>query len=414
MAEYRPLPGDRIEDSRGILRYAFDAGSGPHDPTEELTERRRRMWDFGETRGMFAEAGAEGDGDGTGAGADPELLACYTHIEFTARLRGEWLPLAGVTGVASPPEHRRKGLVREMMRAALREYRDRGWPLSALRPFDEGFYARLGWATGCRYETATVDPAALSRVGAPVPGEFRRIHPGDYERLVPVYEEWLAGRDLATRRSADWWRDRVFQDWSSELYCYAVERDGEVRGYLLYSVDDGGETTLSVDEMAYRDGEAYLELLRFCYHHEAQVDAVELVGPDATRVLEVVEDRGAVETGVRPGQMVRVVDVPAALEALPYPGVDRAAVTVAVADDHAPWNEATWRIRVVDGAATVTETDAAPDAELDVGTLSGLLVGHRSVERARAAGDLVLGDPGAADTLAALFPEGDPYLPESF
>lgn len=411
MADYRPLPEDRIEDSRAILRYAFNAGSGPHDPTEDLTERRRRMWAFGESRGMFAE-GEESEANG---GGDPELLACYTHIEFAARLRGEWLPLAGVTGVASPPEHRRKGLVAEMMRAALAEYRDREWPLSALRPFDEGFYARLGWATGCRYETATVDPSALSRAGDPGDGEFRRVRPGEYERLEPVYGAWIDGANLKTRRSPDWWRDRVFQTWSSELYCYAWERDGEARGYLVYGVNDGGEErTLRVDEMAYVDGEAYRNLLRFCYHHDSQVDAVELVGPDATRVIDAVHDRSAVETGVRPGQMVRVVDVPTALEAVPYPGVDSAAVTVAVADDDAPWNEATWRVRVEDGEAAVRETDADPDASLDVGTLSQLLVGYRAVERARAAGDLAVHAPGATDALSALFPEREAYLPESF
>jgi predicted acetyltransferase len=42
------------------------------------------------------------------------------------------------------------------------EYRDLGWPIAALWPFDEAFYARYGWATASRTHTATLEPGALS------------------------------------------------------------------------------------------------------------------------------------------------------------------------------------------------------------------------------------------------------------
>lgn len=283
-----------------------------------------------------------------------------------------------------------------------------------MHPFDEAFYARYGWATGFRRYRATVETAALADAAdaASDEGSFHRVRPDEYEPLEPAYEAWLDGRNLATRRSADWWRDRVLRTMESDLFCYRWERDGETRGYLVYDVDgeDGG--TLSVREMAAADTEVYLQLLRFCYHHDSQVETVELVGPGHDRLLDVVADRGAVDLELGAGKMVRIVDVPEALEAVPYPA-EQARVVVGVEDDHAPWNEATWAIEVTDGDASVRETDERPDAVADVGTLSQLLVGYGGVERARTTGALET-DDAAADSLAALFPERPAYLPEGF
>jgi len=399
MADYRPVSRDDDQRKR-ITRYAFSPDSGPYDPDEELDERRRRMWSFGEPRGLY-ESG--------------ELRACCSHVEFTARIRDTWLDLGGLTAVASPPEHRREGYVGELIGRSLAEYRDRGWPISALLPFDESFYARLGWATGCRYWHATVEPSALAPVRSVADGEFVRVPPDEHERLGPVYESWLDGATLATRRSDDWWRDRVFQGFDSELFCYAWRRAGEVRGYLIYGVEDGEDgRRLSVDELAYADHEALLNLLRFCADHDSQVASVELVGHALDSLVDVVEDRDALDLELRPGQMVRVVDVPEALSAVPYPGVDGVELVLSVEDDHAPWNDGTFAIRVRDGEAAVEPVERRPDASVGIGTLSQLFVGYQSAERVRVHGDLTARDPEAIADLARLFPPQETTLPERF
>lgn len=397
MAEYRPVPEERAADFRRIARYAFGADGGPYDPEEPLEDRQRRMYEFAVDRGMF-------DGE--------DLLVVCSHFPLSVRMRGTWLPTGGVTAVSSPPEHRRRGLVGEMLAASLAEYRDRGWPLAALRPFDEAFYARYGWATGVRRHVATVEVDALATTQEAASGSFHRVDPSAAPGAFDdTFAAWLEGYGLATDRTDDWWRDRVTQTYESPLYCYAWERDGDVRGYVLYEVEEG---TLETHEFAHADHEAYLNLLRFCHDHDSQVETVRLRGPDHGRLLDVVADRGAVELEAKAGQMVRIVDVPAALSALEYPGVGEARVTLAVVDDHAPWNEATFEVAVEDGAARVAETDARPNATVDVGTLSQLFVGYHGVESARRVGDLEVAEEATAGTLSRLFPERPTYLPESF
>jgi predicted acetyltransferase len=396
MPDYRPVPEDQEDDHARIARYAFDAESGPFDPEEADTDDS--YWSFADYYGMF-----EGD----------ELLTTSGHIEFTARLRGNWVSLAGVAAVASPPEHRRKGLVADLLAASLSDYRERGWPISALRPFEESFYAKYGWATGVRYRTATVEPGALAPTAELVgdEGRFRQIHPEDHERLHDAYDAWLEGTTLATRRSDDWWRDRILvSPHGEDPFCYAWERDGEVRGYVVYEVTD--DRTLQTQEVAAADDEAYLHLLRFCYNHDSQLQSVELYGPESEFLIDVVDDRDALTVEEAAGQMVRIVDVPPALEAPAYAAEGR--VVLDVSDDTAPWNDDRFALTVENGVATVDRTDAAPDVHVAIGTLSQLLVGYLSVDRARLVGDLTVDDPAAAETLAALFPTEETFLPESF
>jgi predicted acetyltransferase len=120
--------------------------------------------------------------------------------------------------------------------------------------------------------------------------------------------------------------------------------------------------------------------------------------------------------------MVRLVDVAAALEALePDPAVE-AAFSLSVSDPLVDWNDRPYRVAVADGAVSVepwgdgesdgTRSDAA-DAAVDVGTLSQLYVGYKSVDEAVRAGGLAVDSATAVD-LRALFPPRTTHFREGF
>ena len=402
MTEYRPVNETESEAFHELLLYAFDLPEGPRDLDEEAQERLRDRWPHDERRGLFSDNG--------------DLLTACRHIEFEARVRGEWLPMAGLSAVGTPPEHRRKGLVRELARESLGEWRDREMPISALWPFERSFYRDLGWGTACRYTSATAPPDALAPARKFASGTFQRVDADDYAELDRVYENWLDGYNLAIRRSAGWWRDRVFQRVKDRLYGYCWERDGELRGYLLYDVDEREDgRRLKVYEISYADDEAYLNLLRFCANHDSQVSEVELFGPEHDRLLDLVDDDSELTVEVSLGPMVRIVDVRAALEAIPYGGVeDGLSITVAVEDSLADWNDGTFEIVVEDGSATVRKGDGDPDVRTDVATLSQLFVGYLSARDAQLYGDLAVETEAALETLGDLFPPRDVFLADGF
>ncbi|QDX41332.1 enhanced intracellular survival protein Eis [Salarchaeum sp. JOR-1] len=397
MVDYRPLPDDRTEEFRSFVTYAFRPESGPHDPDED--DEPPEPAQVGDPYGVF-------DGD--------DLLAVCRHYWFTARVRGDTHPMAGLSAVATPPENRRRGLVRDMLAESLREYRDRDTYLSALWPFKHPFYAQFGWATATEYVTHECPPDALAFArDAELPGTWSRLDADDWNRLPDVLAAHGERYELTLDRTEEWWRKRVFRGWDTDPYVYCWrDATGTDRAYVVYRVASDDGKTLTVQDAAWTDYDAYLAILGFLADHDSQVETVRLRGPVDSPLLDVVDDPGEVETTVSAGPMVRLVDVAAALTAFDYPPVD-ATLTISVSDALADWNDDSFRLTVTDGTPEIERTTADADLALDVGTLTQLAVGHRTIRdlaRTRA----LRADDDTLDTLRDLFPETTTFLREGF
>jgi predicted acetyltransferase len=417
MPEYRPLPEAYQRKFDETWSYAFTPESGPpeYDPEDVPPSAR-----LGAKRGLFE---------------DEELVAICRHYWFTCRIEEGWLPVGGVASVATLPEHRRQGHVRRLLSATLSEYREREIPLAALWPFDAAFYAQFGWALASRYARLAVPPEQLSfardeRDGKDTgasEGSFVRLEPDEYERLVPVLSAHGADQNLAMDRSEEWWRTRVFGARGSDPYVYGWERDGEIRAYVVYQVEDDGERELRAAETAWVDHEARLALLSFLADHDSQVDVVSLYASDAG-LLDLVPSPGEVDVEVNAGAMVRLVDVARALRTRWYPDDASGSVVLDVDDPFADWNDARFELALEGGAATVERIEdggegpsAEPDASLDVGALSQLYVGYRSIADLARTGDAHLAGDGVdlldddeGRLLADAFSPADVVLREVF
>src|SRR6478736_6992953 len=126
MFDVRPCR-DRDELARAY--YSIGQYFGP--PPEP--ERLDRFLQYFERERMHAAF--DGDQIIGGAGA-------YSY-DFT--VPGGSLPCAGVTVVGVYPTHRRRGALRAMMDAQLRDVQERGEPIAALWASEETIYGRFGY-----------------------------------------------------------------------------------------------------------------------------------------------------------------------------------------------------------------------------------------------------------------------------
>ena len=250
-------------------------------------------------------------------------------------------------------------------------------------------------------------PSDALAFGRDAPGTLHRVEPDDWERLQTVDEVIGRDRDLVHCRDEQWWRERVFRTiGGDDRYVYALERDGDVHGYVAYTVESGddGRRLVSYYSGA-ADHAAYRGLLGFLSNHDSQVDEVELCRHAGDSLLDAVPEPDAVECEVHSGAMVRAVDIVDALETVPYPEGCTETLALDVDDDTADWNDDQFELAVSDGRGEchrVTESD--PDATLAVGTLTQVLVGHHSVADARRFGDLAVANEDIASRLSTVFP----------
>jgi predicted acetyltransferase len=381
----------------------------------------------------------------------------------------------GLSAVATPPHHRRRGLVRYLLAESLSEYRERESGFCALWPFDYPFYRRFGWGLCSRRGRTTGEPEALAGIS---PGENGASNGEEYRFVECSGDEWAAldevyratnSGDLTMDRTEAWWRKRVLTGWEEDPYVAGVEREGELVGYLVYDVEETGSESagpiddrrMVVREHGFADSEAYRAVLEFCRLHDSQVDEIELRGPPEALLGDLVRDPREVEIAIEPGPMVRIVDVSRALSALSYPAGVEADLAIDVTDGFADWNDGRFRLSIADeiGVCEPIDADVDADTDVDVGSgadgnggkandnsgadvgggadvdggadddggrrddadltasiaaLSQVVVGYLSVERAETAGGFEVASPDARATLAATFPPREPFLREFF
>ncbi|PHQ44873.1 GNAT family N-acetyltransferase [Halorubrum sp. C3] len=410
--DYRPFPEERDDEFSAFMRYAFSPEEGPYDP-EEDDDDREHLADY---RGLF-------DGD--------EPVAVCGHHDFTLRIRGRDRDAAGLSAVASPPEHRRQGHIERLLRESVTEYRGDGVRFSVLWPFEHPFYRRYGWATVNRYRWVKTPPEQLAFAAeasdrGDEAGEFRRLDEDDYDAAADLLAATAERYDFTLARTEPWWRERTLRGWKTDPYVYGFERDGDLQALLSYTFeerDDGDGRAMVVSDAAVADPADWDLVFRFCRDHDSQVERVRLRLPADVSLLDHVDDPREVTEEVRAGPMFRLVDVPAALAALdPDPDLET-AFALAVDDPLVDWHERPVRVAVADGAVDAERVDPDVSGSVDadvsagIGALSQLYAGYRDVDdlRAHAALGLADGAPdGLAADLAALFPPRRTFLREGF
>ncbi len=345
-----------------------------------------------------------------GAGAFP----------FELSVPGGSLACGGVTVVGVHPTHRRRGVLRAMMEAQLRDVHERGEPIAALWASEETIYGRFGYGVAfwCGDVKIKREWGGFAR---PLErrGTVRFVTPEEAAELFPpVYDAVRGQRAGMLARSERWWTLRQLrmppEEESSPRRFVVLELDGETQAYAVYrtffAMEEG--TTVSrlvVNEAVGATPQATAEIWRYLLDVDwtATIEA-SLLPPDHPLFALLASPRRA---GYRMGDAlwVRVVDVGAALSGRAWG--DHGPLVLDVRDDLLEWNAGRWKL---EGGSCV-RTDGEPDLALDVSALGAAYLGAVSFAHLREGlrvEELREGAVERADRIFAWRPF--PWCPEMF
>ncbi|MFD3697699.1 GNAT family N-acetyltransferase [Streptomyces sp. NPDC058646] len=347
---------------------------------------------------------------------------------------GALVPAAGVTMVGVAPTHRRRGVLSSMMRRQLDDVRAGGEPLAVLTASDPAIYGRFGYGTATYALSVEVDTARV-RLSVP-PGtdevRLRLVDPqealADCER---VYAELVTRRPGMPARRPGWERQAVTdppedREGASALKCVVAERpDGSVAGYARYRVKPdwdpaGAAGKVEVADLDALDPAATAALWRYLFSVDLTWTVRAGKRPVDDPLLHLVSDVRRSRPSMRDSLHVRLVDLPAALEARTYgSAVD---VVLEVEDVFCPWNAGRWRLTAGAGAAvegsgkvSCTRTEEPAELRLSVRELGAAYLGGISLTSLAAAGRVSELRPGAlTETSRAFAGDVAPWLPHGF
>jgi predicted acetyltransferase len=374
-------------------------------PGEEFLERFSRTLPHERMHAAFEDGAIVG-----GAGAFP----------FELSVPGGSLPCAGVTAVGVHPTHRRRGVLRSMMDAQLRDVHGRGEPIAALWASEETIYGRFGYGIASWAGELRV-PHEWDAFAAPLEraGTARFVTPEEARQLFPpIYDAVRRERPGMMSRSTEWWDDRHLrlpEDESSAPRRFVVlELDGEPQAYAIYRTYfafEGGSATsrLALREAFGATPQATAAIWRFVLDVDWMATVETSLVPSDHPLFLLLATPRRIGYRLADALWVRLVDLPAALAGRTYG--EGGPLVLEVRDAICDWNHGRWRLE----GGSCERTDAEPDLSLDVGVLGSAYLGAVSFAQLREAlrvEELRRGAIERADALFAYRPL--PWCPEIF
>lgn len=332
-----------------------------------------------------------------------DIVGAAVYFDFQLTVPGGTvLRTAGISGVAVAPTHRRRGLLRAMFTELHRRIVDSGYSVAVLTASEGGIYGRFGYGPATIDQELTIDRRfARFHADAPDPGGVRLVRLAQHsDDLVAVYDRWRQHTPGGLRRPQAMW-DELLADRENT-------RDGGTPwfaflhsdGYALYRVHSEDQRVVRVPELKAVTTDAHVALWRALLGLDLMEMVVADTHPADPLPYLLTDSRLARTTGRTDDLWLRIIDIPAALEARSYPAD---LSTVLEVSDRFRSHGGRFALQIRDGCAVCTPSDAAAEVEMDLDVLGSLYLGAHPASALAAANRLRVKDFEVISRLDAAF-----------
>lgn len=299
-----------------------------------------------------------------------ENLAAKLHlIPFHIYIGKEKFKMGGVAGVATYPEYRRSGYVKELLQHSLQTMKKDGYTVSMLHPFAVSFYRKYGWELCSNLLVCHMTKSDLvmkKQVNGTVKRFNKESHPEEVEKLYETFAERFSGMLV---RNEKWWLQAVYDDLTLAIY---YDENQTAAGYMLYKIEN---YKMTVEEFVPLHNEARNGLWNFICQHDSMIKDLEMTVSENEPLLYTLQEP-RVKTEIKPYFMGRIVDVEQFLKQyeLNWNNVQQ-EVILHITDSFAQWNNIT--VRIANHEITIIEEPIDKGIKLDINALSTILFGYK-------------------------------------
>ncbi|MDQ0253965.1 putative acetyltransferase [Evansella vedderi] len=395
----RKLQRSEIDISIEMSEYSFQ-----YELSEEEREERRRN--------ISPEDSWVVEDDG-------KILAKATVLPLMVHFQEKQVSMGGVSSVATWPEYRRSGLVKDLLFQCLIEMKEKGQLLSFLAPFSIPFYRKFGWELFAEEQKLTLTKEQLP-VRKPTAGSIKRVEK-DYQVIRHVYEEWASRFNGTLIRDEKWWKRLISRDKKDHLAIYYTQ-EGDPKGYMFYQIKS---QTLTIDELIWLDPESRDGLFTFIANHDSMIDKVVWTTTPNDGIPFLLPDP-KVEREIISYFMARIVDVKEFLKVYPFQMEEGSSpIILHLTDEFCSWNDGTYFIEMKQNQIKTnffsTKGSSGANCQhppkkgirLSIQTLTALLFNAQSMDVLYREG-LVLGEEEQAKKLENAIKSGKPFIYDFF
>ncbi|HDR8186056.1 TPA: GNAT family N-acetyltransferase [Bacillus thuringiensis] len=345
------LKEDKFREALRLSEYAFQYKVDEERLQQQLTKMKESHEIYGIMEG--------------------EDLAAKLHlIPFHIYIGKEKFKMGGVAGVATYPEYRRSGYVKELLQHSLQTMKNDGYTVSMLHPFAVSFYRKYGWELCANLLVCQMTKSDLvmkKQVNGTVKRFNKENHPEEVEKLYETFAKRFSGMLV---RDEKWWLQAVYDDLTLAIY---YDENKTAAGYMLYKIEN---SKMTVEEFVPLHNEARNGLWNFICQHDSMIKELEMTVSENEPLLYTLQEP-RVKAEIKPYFMGRIVDVEQFLKQyeLNWNNVQQ-EVILHITDLFAPWNNVT--VRLANHEITIIEEEIKDKGiRLDINVLSTIMFGYK-------------------------------------
>lgn len=344
------LKEDKFREALRLSEYAFQYKVDEERLQQQLTKMKESHEIYGIMEGK-------------------DLAAKLHLIPFHIYIGKEKFKMGGVAGVATYPEYRRSGYVKELLQHLLQRMKKDGYTVSMLHPFAVTFYRKYGWELCANLLVCHLTKSDLvmkKQVNGTVKRFNKENHPEEVEKLYETFAERFSGMLV---RNEKWWLQAVYEDLTLAIY---YDENKTAAGYMLYKIEN---YKMTVDEFVPLHNEARNGLWNFICQHDSMIKELEMTVSENEQLLYTLQEP-RVKTEIKPYFMGRIVDVEQFLKQyeLNWNNVQQ-EVILHITDSFAPWNNVS--VRLANYEIAIIEEPMDKGINLDINALSTILLGYK-------------------------------------
>ncbi|HFJ9429719.1 GNAT family N-acetyltransferase [Bacillus cereus] len=344
------LKEDKFREALRLSEYAFQYKVDEERLQQQLTKMKESHEIYGIMEGK-------------------DLAAKLHLIPFHIYIGKEKFKMGGVAGVATYPEYRRSGYVKELLQHSLQTMKKDGYTVSMLHPFAVSFYRKYGWELCANLLVCHLTKSDLvmkKQVNGTVKRFNKENHPEEVEKLYETFAEHFSGMLV---RNEKWWLQAVYEDLTLAIY---YDENKSAAGYMLYKIEN---YKMTVDEFVPLHNEARNGLWNFICQHDSMIKELEMTVSENEQLLYTLQEP-RVKTEIKPYFMGRIVDVEQFLKQyeLNWNNVQQ-EVILHITDSFAPWNNVS--VRLANYEIAIIEEPMDKGIKLDINALSTILLGYK-------------------------------------
>jgi predicted acetyltransferase len=326
---------------------------------------------------------------------------------------GKEIPCAGISGVAINAADRGSGACATLMRGVLGELHREGIPLASLYASTQYLYRTFGFehaGTQTQYE---IPISSIHSSDRTVP--IHRFDSPPIDRLHEVSLTRAIRGNGHLSRTHGLWQRQIDPAGGNGTVTYLIGDADAPEGFVILrtATRDGGvpQPLVSTDLVANTPASMH-RLLTLIRDHRSMCDSFQWYGAPQDPLIFLADEQWVtVKSCMR--WMLRIIDLPAAIERRGYDRSASGTLDLEIEDELQPENAGRWRVVIDSGTANIRRGGSG-SLRMDIRALAPLYSSFYTADQLVRLGVIWSGDDGQLSLATRAFGGEPPWLTEVF